>query len=496
MLFYMTSPEKEQTQQTAEALVPQKEEVTKKEQINAQAVFPEGKSSETQALGQTLSQLNIQLETLRKLQAEHPTPERLVQIAKLERQWGLASRFALLQSSGTDEQKQIIEKKETPEQLRASDVLFLKKKWVDLANLLLVPTWDDGTKSTNSNLIKEGKDKSFIVNFWENKNVDNIIGAGDILPTTVKHVKINGVEGERKNIPRPGYYDMKSGKYLPIHDGDTIEIMFTIKAEDDTEAERKAASIAEDAWLREQRIEDMIDNEGKALSNLPEDKELEEKAQEEIKQRKEIRESIGTMREGHFIGTTRKPISETVKALKDLNAEETNNLLRKVFGEGPWTDLLIKIDGGNTVAIKRMITLAYHEGGLLFGRQNKDPASGFNIGTFQIGWRDSTPESSLNKYESCLQTWIKLAGTKSVSVDYEAIKNDPAQRDLLTHLGYIQLQRGGERTFDKLKDPNLSDGEVMKLMSDEIQVGIDAIGISVVSQINNTRIDLEKIQSA
>lgn len=111
--------------------------------------------------------------------------------------------------------------------------------------------------------------------------------------------------------------------------------MFTIKAEDDTEAERKAASIAEDAWLREQRIEDMIDNEGKALSNLPEDKELEEKAQEEIKQRKEIRESIGTMREGHFIGTTRKPISETVKALKDLNAEETNNLLRKVFGEGP-----------------------------------------------------------------------------------------------------------------------------------------------------------------
>lgn len=81
-------------------------------------------------------------------------------------------------------------------------------------------------------------------------------------------------------------------------------------------------------------------------------------------------------------------------------------------------------------------------------------------------------------------------------MDYEAIKNDPAQRDLLTHLGYIQLQRGGERTFDKLKDPNLSDGEVMKLMSDEIQVGIDAIGISVVSQINNTRIDLEKIQSA
>jgi len=149
----------------------------------------------------------------------------------------------------------------------------------------------------------------------------------------VKHVKINGVDGERKNVPRPGYYDMKNGKYLPIHDGDTIEAVFIIKAEDDTEEERKATSLAEDTWFRERRIEDMIDNDGKALSGLPEDKELEEKAQEEIKQRKEIRESIGRIRAGKFFGTTDKPISETVKALKDLNVSETNDLLKKIFGE-------------------------------------------------------------------------------------------------------------------------------------------------------------------
>ncbi len=65
---------------------------------------------------------------------------------------------------------------------------------------------------------------SFIVNFGENKNINNIIGAGDILPPTVNRIKINEVEGERKNTPRPGYYDVKTGKYLPIYDGDKIEI--------------------------------------------------------------------------------------------------------------------------------------------------------------------------------------------------------------------------------------------------------------------------------
>lgn len=118
----------EAPQTTMEAPTPKPEEAKTKDQIKSQAVFPEGKPTETQALGQTLAQINIKLEALRKLQKEHPTPERLEQIAKLERQWGLASRFARLQASGTDEQKQIIEKKETPEQLKASDVLFLKKK--------------------------------------------------------------------------------------------------------------------------------------------------------------------------------------------------------------------------------------------------------------------------------------------------------------------------------------------------------------------------------
>lgn len=52
----------------------------------------------------------------------------------------------------------------------------------------------------------------------------------------------------------------------------------------------KEATESEDKWLRERRIEDMIDTDGKALSELPEDKKLEEDAQKEIEEMKIRRE--------------------------------------------------------------------------------------------------------------------------------------------------------------------------------------------------------------
>lgn|GEM_PF-5501440 len=145
----------------------------------------------------------------------------------------------------------------------------------------------------------------------------------------MSRVRINGVEGERKHFPRPGYYDAK-GKYLPIFDGDKLEV---VKIGEVDEKTLQEARDSDDIWLRERRIEDMIDTDGKAITDLAEDKKLEEDVQKEIKQRKEIRESIGTMRKGRFFGTTNKPVSETVKALKDLDAADTNTLLKKVFGE-------------------------------------------------------------------------------------------------------------------------------------------------------------------
>jgi hypothetical protein len=301
------------------------------ENKNSGAVFgKDGMSSELVALDKATAPVRSKLETLRSLQSLNPTEDRAKEVIDLERHRGRVARFAFLQKGATPEQKEILKEKEAIEKLKASDILLLKKKGVDLSNLLLVPVGVDPTKSTNREFIEKGEHKNFIVNFGESKNINNVIGAGDILPPTVNRVKINGVEGERKSSPRPGYYDIKTGKYLPIYDGDKME-MVKIGAVD--EKVLKEVNEAEDKWLHERRIDDMVDNSGKALSNLPEDKILEEEAQKEIKQRKEIRESIGTMRKGRFFGTTDKPISETVKALKDLNVTETNNLLKKIFGE-------------------------------------------------------------------------------------------------------------------------------------------------------------------
>ncbi len=119
-----------------------------------------------------------------------------------------------------------------------------------------------------------------------------------------------------------------------------------------------------------------------------------------------------------------------------------------------------------------MIALGYHEGAFVFGRRNPDPRSGYNIGTFQIGGLDSTPESSMRKYLDCLH-----AGADMVNLSHEDAENLPAaQKDLLTHFGYIQSQRGGAETFAKLYDPSLSREETITLMHRDIQGGIRAIG--------------------
>ncbi len=55
--------------------------------------------------------------------------------------------------------------------------------------------------------------------------MDKALGAGDIIPDEVGKVKINGVVGVRGYDPRPGFYEEKTGRYLPIHSGYTIEIV-------------------------------------------------------------------------------------------------------------------------------------------------------------------------------------------------------------------------------------------------------------------------------
>lgn len=65
----------------------------------------------------------------------------------------------------------------------------------------------DSFAQVSRETLKEGG--SFIVNFGENPDVNNIIGAGDMLPPTVGQVKItskkypNGIVADRRNAPRP-----------------------------------------------------------------------------------------------------------------------------------------------------------------------------------------------------------------------------------------------------------------------------------------------------
>lgn len=113
-----------------------------------------------------------------------------------------------------------------PNNISAGDVYMMKKEGVDLAQVFLLS--EDGKQVSKENIQKW---QSFITNFWKNKDVNNTIGAWDILPIDkISRVKINGVEWVRGYIPRPWYYIADSqGKptwdYIRIYDGYTIEIL-------------------------------------------------------------------------------------------------------------------------------------------------------------------------------------------------------------------------------------------------------------------------------
>ncbi|MBI2463753.1 hypothetical protein HYV57_02255 [Candidatus Peregrinibacteria bacterium] len=65
------------------------------------------------------------------------------------------------------------------------------------------------------------------VDFHNNARVENIIGAGDILPPQIRVIMVESKDGEkrmgvRRSSPRVGYYDEHG--YMPIFSGDTIII--------------------------------------------------------------------------------------------------------------------------------------------------------------------------------------------------------------------------------------------------------------------------------
>lgn len=413
-------------------------------------------------------------------------------------------RFAFLRTNGglsTDEpdvrarRQTYLAHAETFEGLRASDLgMLASDTGYDLVPLCMAYRGEKKNQTPSSSSIAAGD--RLVTNFGNNGRINSTIGCADILPPTVKRVKIDGKEGilltgdpelDKLTAPadmyqaagsygvrRPGYYAYVAGRwdYLPIYHGTEVEVLET-RTLDQGQLDAYAAARRERNELV--RMWDVMDNGGKPLSDSPADIALAEKAKKLAAEGK--------------LGTPASPEGlRAVHNVGDLDFEGRKRAAVEVFGSGPATSLLLAYEerygqpdirmqtagltGPSGIGMARMIALAYHEGGLVFGRQNPDPASGYNIGTFQIGGAGSTPETSMRKYHDCLACGASMAG---ISAD-AALGLPPGQRDLLAHMGYIESQRGGAETFAKLFDPNLGYNETVRLMHNTIQGGIRAIG--------------------
>lgn len=174
------------------------------------------------------------------------------------------------------------------------------------------------------------------------------------------------------------------------------------------------------------------------------------------------------------------------KPLGQLTAQESHELVRTVFGNSYGAKALIALDqanGNHGTLIQREIALGHHEGKLQFGRENRDPSSGYNFGTYQIGGVGSTRPESLAKYQRNLEAGIQLY-QRQTSDQVDRSRLTTADKDVLCHLGFIESERrshGG--TIQRLADPNLSEAEVARLMSHGIQGGEPGIGRDVVAHM-------------
>jgi hypothetical protein len=164
--------------------------------------------------------------------------------------------------------------------------------------------------------------------------------------------------------------------------------------------------------------------------------------------------------------------------------------------------LLIKLSKDNPNMINRVIAVAKHEWWLKFGIKNEDPNKAswqINIWTFQLSAQKS---DIVNKYNNSLESGKDLLKANSINFDDNKFKKlqkyedeiwsdnkEKAQCDLLSWLGYINKERWWQKIFDKLSDPNLTDNELKKLISDDIQWWVAKIGEDVVNQTKYAKVD-------
>lgn len=149
------------------------------------------------------------------------------------------------------------------------DVAKLRMSGVDLSTLFLVDSngapcqGKDAILKASMNVEPgKGPGMKFVVDFGKNDKVNQSVGAGDILPDEVTHVKINGTEAEKKLDPRPGFYDAQ-GRYVPIFDGYSIEVL---SSKELSEADKKAALDAHSRRFEEIVSDDVADTVREAMT--------------------------------------------------------------------------------------------------------------------------------------------------------------------------------------------------------------------------------------
>lgn len=173
-------------------------------------------------------------------------------IFTLEREKLRLIQFYSLKLKWNEKQKKIIWEEKTIDNLKTSDILYLKKTWADLAKLLLTND-KDVTKEVSSEKINEWD--NFVVNYGENDCLNAAIWAWDILKPEIRKIRVNWIEWERKCSPRPWYYTLE-WKYLPIYDWDKIEI---IKKWEVTNEEVEMENKSSNELFEQMRVDDLID---------------------------------------------------------------------------------------------------------------------------------------------------------------------------------------------------------------------------------------------
>lgn len=170
--------------------------------------------------------------------------------------------------------------------------------------------------------------------------------------------------------------------------------------------------------------------------------------------------------------------------LGNLTRRQAYQLADAVFGSGPGSELLKAVDGtygrGEGTFIKRELAQASRDGALRFGREDGNPASGYQMGAFQDGGPQSTRAAALAQYEKNLKAGLALyAQIADVQVQVGAQYLSLADQDVIAHIGYIATELGGEATLRSLANPDLDDAKVAQLMSGT-KDRMDAKGLDLV----------------